>query len=270
MRNRQREEEAERAVCFIRESHAITSKPNIGLILGTGWGDVLSIEEKASIPFTDIPGFSSLGSLAGHARRLMIGKLSGKEVTVLKGRVHLNEAPDNPDIAKMVRLQVEMLFQLGVRQLIITSAVGSLRGALEVGEIAVVDSFVTVFAPAMPLWAGEFCSPEDALSSRLREIAHAERGELVTKEVGHVMLRGPFFEGRKHDKALLAGTGAGVVGMSMLPEVCVAALYDVETLGLGFVTNDDVAKHSHEENLARAAAASALLGNFLTRIVSRI
>ncbi|MDO8598581.1 MAG: hypothetical protein Q7S02_00545, partial [bacterium] len=160
MRNAQREDEAARAAEYVtgklRESERVRPREPIGLVLGTGWGDVLNVEHAIEIPFGDIPGFEGLAALEGHARRLVIGTLEGKDVAVLRGRVHLNEAPCDPNVPKMVRLQTEMLLKLGARTLIVTSAVGSLRGALDVGQIAVVDGFVTVFAPEMPLWAGEF------------------------------------------------------------------------------------------------------------------
>lgn len=273
VRNAQREAEAERAAEHIRRrlrklGRAPARQP-IGLVLGTGWGKVLKFAGAVEIPFGEIPGFGELAALEGHARRLVIGTLGGKKVVALRGRVHLNEAPADPNVARMVRLQTEMLFRLGVRTLIVTSAVGSLRGALPVGGIAIVNGFVTLYAPEMPMWAGEFVSPDDTLDPRLQAIAHAEC-RLVTKSVGHVMVRGPFFEGRKYDKALLAASGAGVVGMSMLPEACIAALYDVNVIGLGFVTNDDVAEHSHEENQRRADEAAPHLCSFLKRIVGRL
>jgi len=272
MRNVLREKEATLAANFILKScpALVNQEPPIGIILGTGWGDVLEINKLAEIPFETIPGFSHLESLEGHARQVVCGELNNRLVVVLRGRVHMNEAPSCPEVAKMVRLQVEMLCQLGVKTFIVTCAAGGLRGTFKVGEIAVVDGFVTVFAPEMPLWAGEFCSPEDVLSERLRQIALAQRGELITKEAAHIMLRGPFFEGRKYDKEILARTNAKVVGMSLLPEACVVALYEAEMLGLAFVTNDDIGVHSHETNVANAKNAASLLGGYLTRIVGKI
>ena len=177
----------------------------------------------------------------------------------------------------MVRLQTEMLFHLGVRNLIITSAVGALPQSVPtkfgVGDICVINGFVTVFAPEMPLWAGEFFSPEDVLNEELQQIAFKERGKLTAHSGGYVMVRGPFFEGRRFDKNFLASTGASVVGMSMLPEACVAALYKddgVRVLGLAFVTNDAVQEHSHEDNLVCAGAASKYLGGLLKRIVNKL
>lgn len=248
----------------------------IGIVLGTGWGDVLSVDSPYRILLLDIPGFSRLKMLEGHARELVVGRVNGKQVLALRGRIHLNEAPDdNEEIIRMARLQIEMLLQLGVKNLILTSAVGALRREadscnLSVGDICVVNGFVTLFAPVMPLWGGEFCSPEDALDQRLGRIALEECHDLRAMSGGHVMVRGPQFEGRLFDKRLLAQTGARVVGMSILPEACVAALYGARVLALGFVTNDDVEAHSHEENLARAKASAAKLGGYLERIVGRI
>lgn len=273
VRNAQREADAARAAAYIRrrlrELGRTSARQPIGLVLGTGWGTVLKFAGAVEIPFGEIPGFGKLTALEGHARRLVIGTLGGKKVVALRGRVHLNEAPCDPSVARMVRLQTEMLLQLGVRTLIVTSAVGSLRGALPVGGIAIVNGFVTLYAPEMPMWAGEFVSPDDTLDPKLQTIAH-EVCPLVAKTVGQIMVRGPFFEGRTYDKALLAASGAGVVGMSMLPEACIAALYGKRVLGLGFVTNDDVAEHSHAENQRRADEAAPHLCSFLKRIVARL
>lgn len=257
-------------------------KSPIGLILGTGWGEALKIEVKATIPFRDIPGFETLGNLEGHARKVLIGNFAGRQLVVLQGRVHLNEAPADPQIYKMVRLQTEMLFALGVQQLIVTSASGSLFRQprnrptmndlpLAVGNVAVIDGFVSAYAPDMPLWAGEFYSPEDAISERLNEIALSyENADLKCLPAGYLMVRGPFFEGRKYDKPLFAESGAGVIGMSTLPEACIASLYHAEFLGLSFVTNTYSEIHSHEENLRRAKTASENLGDFLSHIISRM
>jgi purine-nucleoside phosphorylase len=270
-----RQREATVAANFIRGlcpwlNESITP---IGLVLGTGW-DVIKDEEAIEIPFEHIPGFHGLEHIDGHARKLLVGKIAGKHVVALRGRVHMNEAPCDPNIPRMVRLQTEMLFQLGVKQIIVTSAVGSLNNFIKVGTVVIIDGFITVYAPEMPLWANEFDSPEDAISQRLNLIAwEANRGlekMKTVKEVAHVMVRGPFFEGRKYDKALLATSGAKVVGMSMLPEACITAVYGAEFLGLGFVTNSPFETHSHETNVERAKEVSEQLSEYLSLIIKKM
>ena len=272
MRNGLRESAASSAAYLIKKTiPELTNESSpIGLVLGTGW-DVLKIDKAVEIPFLDIPGFNKLEDIPGHARKLVFGEIAGKQVLVLRGRVHMNEAPNDPDVPKMVRLQTEMLFKLGVKTIIVTSAVGRLKGDLDVGGVAIINGFITLYAPEMPLWAGEFCSPEDSICEELKKIASRAGGDrLITQSVGHVMVRGPFFEGRNYDKSLLAASGASVVGMSMLPEACIASLYGARFLGLGFVTNDAVTAHSHEENLKQAKIASVHLGQYLTDIVEQL
>lgn len=248
-----------------------TSGIKTALILGTGWGDTLKLTDEEEFPFENIPGFEGLDKLEGHARCVVAGKLAGEiPVVMLKGRVHLNERPAGEEIPKMVRLQTEMLCQLGVQNLIVTCGAGSLVRGIDVGDIVMIDGFVTLFAPPMPLYAGEFCSPEDTLSKALMAEASFVYQEMGMTSIrgGHAMVRGPQFEGRKYDKALLASTGAKLVGMSTLPEACVAALYPgVRVLAFAFVTNDAVEEHTHETNMAVAKASRETLGDFLTRTV---
>ncbi len=260
--------------------------PSIGIVLGTGWGDTLALKDMKPVFGVKIDerlkkemylkelDFYRLGELEGHARKIALGRVGDKETIALRGRIHLNEKPpSDDDIHMQVRLQVEMLFHLGVKTLILTAAVGSLKPDIAVGDIVAVDGFVTVFAPPIPLFAGEFCSPEDTLDPSLREIAStaARDAGLRLHVGGHAMLRGSFFEGRKYDKPLLAASGASVVGMSILPEACIAALYpDVKVLSLCFVTNSATEEHSHETNHARAKESADKLGDFLERTIANL
>jgi len=280
MRNKKREKAAQTAADFIQRKFIVPEKP-IGLILGTGWGEVVNPESRYEIPFSEIPGLEKIHNLEGHKRNFSISEIKGRPVIILNGRVHMNESPNDNKVAKMVRLQTELLCKLGVKTIIATCAAGALErelplrytdaeSNLKVGEIAVIDGFVSLYAQKTPLWGAEFFSPDSCIRPRLNKIALKEHGELVAKEVGYVMLRGPQFEGTKYDKKILAASGAGVVGMSMYPEACICAAYEVDFIGLCFVSNDDKEAHSHEENLSRAKKASSLLGSYLERIISQI
>lgn len=250
-----------------------SNQPEVGLVLGTGWGDVLEFDTERRVAFKDIPGFGKLEELEGHAREVALGTISGKRFVALRGRVHANERSADGALNAMVRLQVEMLIHLGVKKFIITCAVGSLIPSVEVGDIVLADGFVTLYAPEMPLFVGEFYSPEDAIDQELaKKIFNNAMSGLPLKlhSGGHVMVRGPFFEGRKYDKKILASTGAAVVGMSVLPEACIAALYEARVLPVAFVTNTAFEKHSHEENQRRAKEKAEHLGALLGKIVERM
>lgn len=254
--------------------------PKIGLILGTGWGDVLRLEESRQMSIAELARRMVLKApdeLQGHRRIIECGTLAGNQVIALRGRVHLNEHPTDPAVPLWVRLQVEMLLALGVKTFILTNAAGALEKRANVGDVVIADGFVTVFAPPMPLFAGEFFSPEDLLTSeggiQLAEVAlsAAKESRLTARKGAYAMMRGPFFEGRAYDKRFIAMAGATVVGMSTLPEACVIATKkETRALCVSFVTNSDSEEHSHEENLMRAKISAQQLSNFLTRIVSRI
>lgn len=249
----------------------------IGLVLGTGWGDALTLHHSLQIPFTEIPGFESLAALEGHRRVLEIGYIDENRekppVAILRGRVHMNEDPLDPSVPKMVRLQIAMLCELGVRRLILTCAAGSLIEEIEVGDLVFMESFVAFGNEVMPVWAGEFVSPEDVLQEGWKEVAKAaaNKADLHLHLGGqHAYVRGPHFEGRRHDKDNLARLGANTVGMSVKPECCIAALYEARAMGIAFITNDAVAVHSHEDNVARAKASSGKLGAFLSEVIKNL
>jgi purine-nucleoside phosphorylase len=252
----------------------------VGIILGTGWGDALKIEDAKEMDFKDIPGFADLRALEGHDRKLVVGRIGGTDVVALRGRIHLYESAD-PSIYSMVRLQTEMLIHLGAKRLILTNSAGGLRlpsGRIQanVGDVMLIDGFCTLFAGPMPVF-GEHPSPDDAIDrallERVRRRFPAEDPmakppqELRLKYGGYAMVRGPYFEGRRYDKPALAATGCSVVGMSTLPETVVAALYrqdGVRVAPISFVSNDEKEEHSHHLVISRTRDKAAMLASFLT------
>lgn len=273
MRNKWREEAAMAAAGFLRKKLDIKDAVRTAMVLGTGWGDTLELKNEREARLDEIPGFGRLCKLTGHERRIVCGELNDREVLLLRGRVHLNEAPDDPNLLKQVRLQIEMLFHLGVTNLVLTCAAGSLLDeAVHPGDLVIITDFVTLFAPPMPLWVGEFCSPQNALSEELQKLAKMASGNFLGKTHfgAYVMIRGPQFDGLL-DKKIMAAAGATVVGMSTYPEVCVASLYpEVKALAVAFVTNGLNESHNHASNLDKAKENASYLGNFLVDLVHHL
>ncbi len=255
--------------------------PEIGIVLGTGWGDLLRLSGESRMPLIEASlMFNDLVELHGHKRELGYGQVAGKSVLALRGRVHLNEKPYDQRTAMAVRLQVQMMVALGIKTFILTNAAGALGNKCRVGDIVVVDGFVSLFAPDLPVSAGEFCSPDDVLDRRFGEgaveIAETELGandddHPLVRRGGYVMMRGPFFEGRRYDKPLLRQSGATCVGMSSLPEAAViaATCKEPRVLVLSYITNSDTEQHSHEENVRRAKQVGPRLGKILEEIIAQ-
>ena len=80
----------EDCVKIIQES-AKDFSPEVGLILGSGLGQFCeAVEIIASIDFNDLPGFP-LAGVGGHAGKLLLGQVNGKNVIILQGRAHYYE-----------------------------------------------------------------------------------------------------------------------------------------------------------------------------------
>ena len=64
---------------------------DIGLVLGSGLGDLADeIKDPIIINYKDIPNFP-VSTVQGHAGRLVIGALQGKNVLCMQGRFHYYE-----------------------------------------------------------------------------------------------------------------------------------------------------------------------------------
>src|SRR5262245_14792091 len=65
--------------------------PKVGIILGSGLGAFADgLEGATVIPYDELPHFP-VGSVEGHAGRLVIGQLHGEPIVAMQGRVHYYE-----------------------------------------------------------------------------------------------------------------------------------------------------------------------------------
>ena len=97
------------AVKFIEEKIG-DFKPEIGIILGSGLGDLADEFCKISIPYSEIPGFET-STISGHKSRLVFAEINGKSVVMMQGRFHFYEG--HP-IQKVV-FPVKVMKKIGVK-----------------------------------------------------------------------------------------------------------------------------------------------------------
>src|SRR5689334_14906436 len=77
--------------------------PRVGLVLGSGLGDVAAgIADAVAIPYGALPGFPEPG-VHGHAGRLVLGRLGGVAVACLQGRVHAYEGKPRSAVTTPIR-----------------------------------------------------------------------------------------------------------------------------------------------------------------------
>lgn len=66
-------------------------KPEFGLILGSGLGELAEeIENALVLNYADIPNWGR-STVSGHAGKLIYGELAGRKVLALQGRFHYYE-----------------------------------------------------------------------------------------------------------------------------------------------------------------------------------
>ena len=234
--------------------------PILGLILGSGLGHLAGSVDGVAIPYADLPGFPHAG-VSGHNPTLVIGDLEGQRVAILGAREHYYE---NGNPAAM-RAALETLAALGVTDLILTNAAGSLRPDIRPGDLMLLSDHIN-FSGLNPL-IGEatdrrFVPMTDAhnpaLRAALRKAAEVEKVPLP--EGVYAWYSGPSFETPAEIRAIRT-LGADAVGMSTVPEVILARYFGLRVAAVSVITNlaaglsDEAISHAHTKAMAPLGAA---------------
>ena len=111
-----------------------TDTPRVGIILGTGLGGLVQdIAAEATIPFEDIPHFLR-STVTSHAGNFVCGKLAGKAVVAMEGRIHAYEGYS----LKQLTFPVRIMKALGCEILIASNACGGMNPQFSKGDLMLV------------------------------------------------------------------------------------------------------------------------------------
>lgn len=230
----------------IKKAVAFTNKktkgfiPQTALITGSGLaGSVPPLDNKTIISYADIPGFLQ-STVPGHSGNLIFGSYKGKNIVVMQGRFHYYEGHPMKDLA----ISIRTLKLLGVQNLVVSAAVGSLNVKLGPGSLCVLADHINFMAnnPLIgnhaPAFGPMFFDLTQAYEPSLRKLALAAAKKLKINagEGVYLAVTGPNFETPSEIRAFKT-LGATVVGMSVVPEVLVARQCGINVLGLAWVTN---------------------------------
>ena len=115
-------------------------KPQLALVLGSGLGDLVDeVVVDAEFPYHEIPNFAA-STVEGHAGKLVLGTLKGKEVAVMQGRLHYYEG--HPMSA--VIFPIRVLHALGAGTLFVTNAAGGLNPAYTPGDLMLIVDHINM------------------------------------------------------------------------------------------------------------------------------
>lgn len=254
-------------------------RPRVGLILGSGLNPLADeISQADVIAYRDIPSFP-VSTVEGHTGELVIGKLSGQVVMVMRGRAHYYEGYS----MQQVTLPVRVMRALGVHTLVVTNAAGGVNQDFRAGDLMLIADHINLVGmtglnplrgPNDESLGPRFPDMTDAYDPDLRAQARAMAKELKIglREGVYVMLAGPSFESPA-DVRFLRMIGADAVGMSTVPEVIVARHSGVRVLGLSLISNSLASGHgkvSHEEVLAAGEKAVPLLATLIKCVLAKM
>jgi purine-nucleoside phosphorylase len=237
----------------------ITSRPHIGLILGTGLGGLAqAIQNATNIPYRELPDWP-VSTVMGHSGQLVIGDLEGQPVLAMQGRIHFYEGYT----MQQVTLPVRVMQRMGIKILIVTNAAGAIQPDFVPGDVMLITDNLNLagmsglnplIGPNLDEFGPRFPDMSQAYDRQLCDLARkvAREGNLLLREGVYVGLSGPSFESPA-DLRFLRMAGADAVGMSTVSEVIVARHGGTRVLGFSGISNkanlDGSTITSHEEVL---------------------
>jgi len=144
------------------------------------------------------------------------------------------------------RANIWALKELGVKQVVASSAVGSIRADYKPGEFVLTDQFIdrTKGRPDTFYDGGQVAhvSSAEPICPVLREYFHryAEKIKLPIHETGtYVCIQGPRF-GTRAESRLFRQWGCDMIGMTLYPEVVLAREAEMCYVTVSMVTDLDV------------------------------
>jgi purine-nucleoside phosphorylase len=248
-------------------------QPRVGLILGSGLGDLAEmVEGKDIIPTADIPNWPT-STVLGHQGRLVIGMLAGQTVLVLQGRTHYYEGYS----MGQVTLPVRVMQRLGIEVLVVTNAAGAIHPDFLPGDVMLITDQVNLIGmaglnplrgPNLAEFGERFPDMSQPYDREFFTLARrvASDEHLTLREGVYVCLAGPSFESPA-DLRFLRGIGADAVGMSTVPEVVVARHGRMRVLGLSGISNKANLDGSTETTHAEVLQAGKVIVPKLKAII---
>lgn len=251
--------------------------PDIGILLGSGWGDALVMDEVVvRIKYSDIPGLGA-STVQGHSGEFVLYRRTGKLIAAWCGRRHYYEGAGWEPVV----LPVEILRRMGCQTLLLTNASGGINPALRPGDFVIIRDHINLvgvnplIGPHVEEWGTRFPDMTEVYNRHLAELLHASANRLDLRVMDGVYAytSGPCYETPAEIQAYKA-QGADVVGMSTVPEAVFAKSCGMKIAGISLVSNlaAGISRQplNHQEVMEAGAAAKPKMAEFIEDFLARI
>ena len=250
--------------------------PEVGIILGSGLGELADEYCNIAINYAEIPGFEA-STVSGHKGRLVFAEINGKKVVMMQGRFHYYEGHS---IQKVV-LPVKVMKKLGVKTLIITNAAGGVNPNFRPSDLMIITDHIN-YMGINPLIGAN----DDSMGERFPDMSEIYKSDLVdmVQKVGdsigvdlqegvYMALTGPSYETPAEVK--MAGIlGADAVGMSTVPEAIVASWAKMDVIGISCICNSAAGVStvglSHEDVIRAANIAKDKFKKLIVEVLKKL
>jgi purine-nucleoside phosphorylase len=260
------------------------------IVLGSGLGAFADdLTDAVVMPYEQIPGFSR-STVQGHAGRLVIGNIGEITVAVQQGRFHFYEGYD----MEQVMMPVRAFGLLGVKNIILTNAAGSLNSDVMPGSLMIISDHLNCmginplrgenderFGARFPDMSAVYDKEFQRVALGAAGAISKERVEGGLDKVGvdfvhrgvYCALSGPTYE-TPAEIRMLREFGADAVGMSTVPEAIAARHQGSRVLGISCITNLAAGMLDqpidHQEVMETGARVAEIFKELLRRIVAEI
>lgn len=259
------------AATQIRRLTGLRDAPVLGIVLGSGLGGLARrIDDARDVAFADVPGFPA-ASVAGHAGRVVVGRLAGRTVVALAGRFHMYEGHS----AELAGFPVRVLHAVGANTLFVSNAAGGIRSTFRPGDLMVITDHLNLMFRnplAGPVEQGDTRFPDmsEPYDHALSSLLHREAASLgfELREGVYCGLLGPTYE-TSAEVRMLRILGADAVGMSTVPEVVVARALGMRVAGVSCITNFAAGTTSEPLSHAEVLETTALVATRFESLVER-
>ncbi|UOE96127.1 purine-nucleoside phosphorylase [Alkalihalobacillus sp. LMS39] len=255
----------------------ITGTPKIGLILGSGLGELADeIENAVKIPYEEIPNFP-VSTVEGHAGQLVLGQLKGKQVVAMQGRFHYYEGYTMQEVTFPVRV----MKQLGVELLVVTNACGGMNKSFAPGDLMLIEDHINMtganplIGPNHEKLGPRFPDMSQAYTVSMRTFVEktAKKMDIKLQKGVYAGITGPTYM-TAAELIMLRNIGGDVVGMSTVPEVIVASHSNMKVIGLSCITDMAIGEElegiTHEEVVAVANKTKPTFIKLVKEIVATV
>jgi len=276
------------AAAFIRSKYDRDVKTTV--VLGSGLGEFADdLENSVRVPYEKIPHFAR-STVEGHAGQLVLGEIDGIAIVVQQGRFHYYEGYE----MEQVTFPMRAFWLLGIRNVILTNAAGSLNTDMTPGSLMLLTDHLNCmgmnplrganderFGPRFPdmtaVYDKEFqeivVDEANAISQeRLDSGQDRTLTDFLHRGV-YCALSGPTYEtpSEIHMYRLL---GADAVGMSTVPEAIAARHQGMKVAGISCITNFGAGMTdeaiNHQEVMETGARVAEVFKELLRRVIKKI